>query len=101
MFARVSVYEVPGERMHEAVQSFAAALEEISECEGFHEGFFFASADDDRATTITLWTTRAAMETSAVTASRLRTDAARSVDGNVISAQQYDVVTHVSATPEG
>jgi hypothetical protein len=37
------------------------------------------------------------METSAVTASRLRTEAARSVDGGVISSQQYEIATHVTA----
>jgi hypothetical protein len=97
MFARIGVYEIPGERMNEAVESFSAALEEISKCEGFHEAFLLVAGDDERATTMTLWTTQAAMETSAVTASRLRSDAARSVDGNVISAAQYEIATHLTA----
>ena len=97
MFARIGVYEIPGERMKEAVESFSVALEEISQCEGFHEAFLLVDGDDERATTLTLWTTQAAMEASAVTASRLRTEAARSVDGNVISAQQYELATHITA----
>jgi heme-degrading monooxygenase HmoA len=97
MFARLSVYEISGDRMDEAVQSFEAALEEISACEGFREAFLFVSREEDRATTMTLWETQAAMDTSAVTASRLRTEAARSVEGNVISAQQYEIATHVTA----
>jgi len=97
MFARIGVYEIPGERMNEAVESFRAALDEISHCEGFHEAFLLVDGDDERATTLTLWTTQAAMETSAVTASRLRSEAARSVDGSVISAQQYELATHITA----
>jgi heme-degrading monooxygenase HmoA len=97
MFARIGVYEVPAERMNEAVERFTAALEEISRCEGFHEAFLLVDGADERATTLTLWTTRTAMETSAVTASRLRTEAARSVDGGVISSQQYEIATHMTA----
>jgi heme-degrading monooxygenase HmoA len=100
MFARIGVYEIPGERMNEAVASFTAALEEISACEGFQEAFLFVDRDDERATTLTLWTTQEAVERSAVTASRLRTDAARAVDGNVISAQQYEIATHLTANRE-
>jgi heme-degrading monooxygenase HmoA len=97
MFARVSVYEIPGERMDEAIKGFEAALEEISACEGFHEAFLLVDRADERATTVTLWTTQVAMETSAVTASRLRSEAARSADGSVLSAQQYELATHVTA----
>ena len=100
MFARVGVYEIPGERMGEAIESFTAALDEISACEGFHEAFLLVDRDDERATTLTLWTTHAAMEQSAVKASRLRSEAARAVDGSVISAQQYEIATHVTASQE-
>ena len=97
MFARVSVYEIPGEQMDDAVKSFSAAIEEIGSCDGFTEAFFLVSPDDERATAVTLWTTRDAMDASAVKASRLRSEAARSVDGGVVSTQQYEVAAHVTA----
>jgi hypothetical protein len=41
------------------------------------------------------------MEASRVTASRVRTDAARSVEGSVLSAQEYDVAIHAVADRAG
>ena len=56
MFARVSVYEIPADRMDEAVDEFRTALDQISSLEGFSEAFFFLAAEDNRATATTLWT---------------------------------------------
>ena len=101
MFARVTVYELPGDRIDEAAESFQTAFNEIAGLDGFREGFFLVCADDDRATAVTLWETRNAMEASRVTASRVRTDAARSVEGSVLSAQEYDVAIHAVADRAG
>lgn len=94
MHARISVYELPGDRIGEATESFRAALDEIATLDGFREGFFLVCPDEDRATALTVWESHDAMEASRVTASRVRTEAARSVDGCVISAQEYDVAIH-------
>ena len=91
MFARVTVYELPGDRIDEAVESFHAAFDQIMTLGGFRDGYFLVAPDEDLATAITLWETRAAMEASRVTASRVRTNAARSVDGCVVSAHEYEV----------
>ncbi len=95
MFARVSVYEIAGGRMDDAVESFRSALEEIRSLDGFSEAFFIVSGEDDRATAMTLWTSRGALEASRTAASRLRTNAARSVDSAVVSAHEYEVAVHV------
>ena len=97
MFARVSVYEIPANRMDEAAQEFGAALDEISGLEGFHEAFFFVAPEDDRATATTLWTSRRALEASRAAASNLRTKAAHAVGGGVVSAIEYEVGLHVTA----
>jgi hypothetical protein len=81
--------------MDDAVTSFRSALEEISTLEGFSEGFFIASGEDQHASAITLWTSRTAMEASRTAASRLRTEAAESVEGAVVSACEYEVAVHV------
>ena len=94
MFARVSVYELPEERMDDAVKRFRKALEEIGQFEGFEDGYFMVSPESGRANATTVWTTRAAMAASRVTASRLRSEAARSVDGAVVSAIEYEVAVH-------
>lgn len=97
MFARVSTYDIGSGRMDDAVTSFRSALEEISRLEGFSEGFFIASGEDEHASAITLWTSRTAMEASRTAASRLRTEAAESVEGAVASACEYEVAVHVVA----
>ncbi len=96
LFARVSVYEIPADRMDEALHEFRVALAQISELEGFHEAFFFVAAEDDRATATTLWTSRSALEASRTAATSLRTKAAHAVDGGVVSAIEYEVGLHVT-----
>lgn len=98
MFARVSVYEIPADRMDEALHEFRNALEQISALEGFKEAFFFVAPEDDRATATTLWTSHSAMEASRPAASNLRSKAARAVDGGVVSAIEYEVGLHVNAS---
>src|SRR5215213_8390409 len=100
MFARVTVYELPGDRMEEAAASFRAALDRIRTLDGFNDGYFLVSPDEDRASAVTLWETHAAMEASRVTASRVRTEAARSVGGCVVSAHEYQVAVEAAAERE-
>ena len=95
MFARVSVYEIPVDRMDDAVQEFEAALNQISALDGFCEAFFFVAAEDGRATATTFWTSRDALEASRAAASNLRTKAALAADGGVISATEYEVGVHL------
>jgi heme-degrading monooxygenase HmoA len=95
MFARVSVYEIPVERMDDAVQEFEAALTQISALDGFREAFFFVAPEDGRATATTFWTSRHALEASRSAASNLRTKAALAADGGVISATEYEVGVHL------
>lgn len=100
MFARVSVYEIPADRMDEALLEFRAALDQISELEGFREAFFFVAPDDDRATATTLWTSRRDLEASRTVATNLRIKAAQAVDGSVVSAIECEVGLHVSSEGE-
>ena len=95
MFARVSVYEIAGERMDEAVAGFRSAFEEISGLDGFSDAFFLVSDEDDRATTMTVWTSRGALEASRTAGSRLRSTAARAVDGSGVSALEYNIALHI------
>lgn len=97
MFARVSVYEIPTDRMGDAAHEFRGALDQISGLEGFHEAFFFMAAEDGRATATTLWTSRSAMEASRMAARTLRTQAAHAVGGGVVSAIEYEVALHIGA----
>jgi heme-degrading monooxygenase HmoA len=96
MFARVSVYEIPANKMDDARDEFQEALKQIGELDGFHEAFFFVAPEDDRATATTLWESRAAMEASRSMARSLRSKAAGAVGGGVVSAIEYEVGLHVT-----
>ena len=97
MVARVSVYEVPDDKADEAVERFGEAIGEIRKMEGLQEVYFLVSPENGRALTLTLWDSHVSADASRVTASRLRTEAAREVDGGVVSVEEYDVAIHERA----
>lgn len=90
MFARVAIYEIPGHRMNEAVESFRGAIAQIVEMDP-EEVLVLVSPENDRALTMSFWERQDDMEVSRMTASRLRTDAAKAVDGSVQSVVEYEV----------
>jgi heme-degrading monooxygenase HmoA len=92
MFARIGTYDVPSGQGEAVKEAFAAALAQIRELPGFRDGTLLLACDGDRAMTITFWEDRNAMTASGVAASRLRNDAARAVDGEVVTAVEYEVV---------
>jgi heme-degrading monooxygenase HmoA len=89
--ARVSTYEIPANRLHAAADTFGQAIEQIRTMPGLAAAYLLVNAENGRASTITFWDTRAAVEGSRVTASRLRTEAARNLDGGILSSEEYEV----------
>jgi heme-degrading monooxygenase HmoA len=92
MFARVSIYEVATERVDAATESFEQVIGKIREMTGLAAAYLLVNAETGRTLTMTLWDSRAAMEASRVTASRIRSEAARGLDGDVLSTEEYEVV---------
>ena len=101
MFARASTYELSEDRREEATTLFREALAGISRCEGFQGGYFLISCDGERAMTMTFWDTRASMEASRVSASRLRSEAARQADGGVVSVEEFEVAVEAAQSASG
>jgi heme-degrading monooxygenase HmoA len=92
MFARVSIYDIPHDRRDEARASFNSAVGRIRETEGLDSAMLLLGYDSDRAVTITFWESQAAMAASRVIASRLRSEAASSVGGDILSVEEFEVV---------
>ena len=92
MFARLSIYDIPQDQRAEARASFESAIARIRETEGLTNAHFLLGCESDRAVTITFWETREAMAASRVAASRLRSEAAASVGGDVLSVEEFEVV---------
>jgi hypothetical protein len=99
MFARVAVYEIPGHRAREAVDSFREAIDQIKQMNP-NEVYVLVSPESDRALTMTLWDRHDDMEASRMSASRLRSDAAIVVDGSVQSVVEYEVAIHERVKPD-
>jgi heme-degrading monooxygenase HmoA len=92
VFARVSIYEIPQEKRAEAQTNFSSAIASIRETAGITDAQFLFGCDSDRAVTITFWESHEAMAASRVVASRLRSEAAAAVEGDVLSVEEFEVV---------
>jgi heme-degrading monooxygenase HmoA len=92
MFARVSIYDIPEDQRANAQSNFASALARIRETEGLADAQFLLGCDSNRAVTITFWESHEAMAASRVVASRLRSEAAAAVGGDVVSVEEFEVV---------
>jgi heme-degrading monooxygenase HmoA len=90
MYARVARYEIPPERIGEAVETFREAAKKIQDLQGF-EGGYLLTDEDGGVLTLTMWASRAALETSETRASSARRGAAQAVDGEVKSVEAYEV----------
>ena len=101
MLARVARYEVPSDRIDDAVESFGQASSQVEQLEGFAGGFLFVDHEDGRTMTLTLWESTAALENSERSAGKLRREAASSVGGSVLSVETFEVARELAIRPSG
>lgn len=97
MFARVARYEVAPEKMDEAIAAFREAVAQIEGLEGLRGGSVLTDAEDGVIMSMTFWESRATMHDSEVKAAGLRQQAAKQVDGIVVSVHCLDVVAEIGA----
>ena len=97
MFARVVRYSVEPDRCEEALKAFEQAAQEIGAIDGITGGYVMADGDDGLIITVTIWNDRSAMENSEVRASRLRQEALRAVEGEIMSVERLSVATEIDA----
>ena len=96
MFARVAVYDVPADRLDDAVAGLGGAIEEIAGFEGLHDAYVLVNRDTGRAMTLTLWSTPDSMLRSRVQATRLRNEAAQSGGADIVSVEEFQIARHQS-----
>jgi heme-degrading monooxygenase HmoA len=97
MYARVARYEVDPARTREAVEAFRDAAGQLAELPGLTAAYVLADDEDGVVMTMTFWANRAAMDNSEVKASGLRHEAAKSVDGEVVSVHCLEVTTEIGS----
>ena len=91
-FARLAIYDIPEDMQAEARAGFEQAIERIRDVAGLHEAYLLVGTESGRAVTITFWESSEAMAASRVVASRVRTEAATAVDGEIVSVEEFEIV---------
>jgi heme-degrading monooxygenase HmoA len=97
MFARVARYDVEPDRTGEAIEAFREAVTQLEGLNGLKGGYVLADWEDGVIMSMTLWENRAAMDESEGKAAALRSEAAKAVDGNVVSVHNLDVPIEIGA----
>jgi len=95
MFARVARYEVEPDRTQEAIEAFHDAVAQLEGTQGLEGGYVCVDHEDGAIMSMTLWQNRMAMDESERVAAGLRQDAAKRVDGRVVSVQSLDVAIEI------
>ena len=90
MFARVARYEVQPDRTQEAIEAFHDAVAQLEGTQGLEGGYVCVDYEDGAIMSMTLWSNRMAMDESERKAAGLRQDAAKRVDGSVVSVQSLE-----------
>jgi heme-degrading monooxygenase HmoA len=101
MLARVARYEVPQDKIDDAVAAFGEAGAQIENLDGFAGGYVLIDREDGRTMTVTLWDNPAAMENSEGTAGRVRRQAAQTAGGSVLSVEKFEVAQELAARASG
>jgi heme-degrading monooxygenase HmoA len=91
MFARIARYKVSEAKFGEVVPAFRDAVEQLREIDGNRGGYLLIDRDNCTATTLTFWENQAALEASEVAASRLRSEAINTVDGEIQNVDRCEV----------
>jgi len=99
MYARVSRYRGDADRLR---AGFEAVTDELEKLDGFSHAYFLTDGEHSRAMSITLWSSREALDASAERAHQMRTQATSPSDATIESVESYEVVlTAGAATPAG
>jgi heme-degrading monooxygenase HmoA len=96
MHARVVRYKIPQERFGEVVSAFRGPVEQLREVDGNRGGYLLIDRENCTALTLTLWENQAALEASEVAASRLRSEAINTIDGDIQTVDKCEVALDFS-----
>ena len=96
MYARIARYKIPIDHFGEVVEAFRESVEEVQDIEGSKGGYLLVDPDNSTALSVTFWDNRVAMDGSEVRASRLRSQAIESLEGEVQTVDRCEVALDFS-----
>jgi heme-degrading monooxygenase HmoA len=91
MFARFARYDIPPDRVEDAIEAFREAARGLASLEGSLGGYLLVDRDDGKLVTFTRWQNQAALEGSEVRAAALRRQAMSAVGGDVVTVRSYEI----------
>jgi hypothetical protein len=91
VFARVSTYDFGGQPALVDLGPFERALDAIGDLQGFAGGYVLIDDESGTVRTVTVWNGHESLAASRVRATRLRTDAARELGGQVTSTVELRI----------
>lgn len=94
MFARVSRYEVPAERLQEDLEGAQATARRVEAMPGSLGIYYLVDREAGRTMSITLWQDEAAMKASEESADSLRAETTSAVAARITGVERYEVVAH-------
>jgi heme-degrading monooxygenase HmoA len=96
MYARIARYRIPIDHFGTVVEAFREVVEEVQNIEGNKGGYLLVDPDNSTALSVTFWDNRVAMEGSEVRATRLRSEAIETLEGDVQSVDRCEVALDFS-----
>ena len=92
-------YQVDPDRCDDALAALEDAAQQIGAIDGNSGGYVLVDGEAGRIMTFIMWQDQAAMEASEVHASRLRQDAIRAVEGEIVSIERLRIATEIADEP--
>lgn len=97
MWARVSKFQVPKDRIDEDIkESRAIVSEAIRKIPGSAGTYYLVDRERGETLTVTLWETEQAMHASEEQAARIREESATDIGGKILSVERYEVALQPS-----
>ena len=101
MYARVSQYEVPAERLAEDIRGADETERKVEAMPGSLGLYYLVDAKTGRTMSITLWESEQAMRESDEPASRLREETSSASSAKIVSIDRFEVVAQPTKVPGG
>ncbi|MBI5230775.1 MAG: hypothetical protein HY876_01275 [Coriobacteriales bacterium] len=99
MFARVSRYEVPLEKLHDDIEGVDETQKKVSDMPGSLGLFYLVDRATGQTMSITLWDSEESMRASESGASALRDQTMEAASAHVTSIERYEVVSSPAKVP--